>query len=115
MLATMNPSHRDVPLREHSHLNLHQDNHENLGDNMGLEDRLCPGCKKSAVSEQGGLVVAFGYVCSFQRRISCACTSFYIRPFCIHFHRTHSLYDGRSPANPSFMSIASNAPNVATK
>ncbi|KAF8070211.1 signal transducer [Lyophyllum atratum] len=25
-----------------------------------MEDRLCPGCRKPAVSEQGGLVVAFG-------------------------------------------------------
>ncbi|KAJ7925217.1 signal transducer [Mycena leptocephala] len=25
-----------------------------------LDDRLCPGCKRSAVTEQGGLVVAFG-------------------------------------------------------
>ncbi|RDB16810.1 putative Rho-type GTPase-activating protein 3 [Hypsizygus marmoreus] len=31
-----------------------------MADNPALEDRLCPGCKKSAVSEQGGLVVAFG-------------------------------------------------------
>ncbi|KAJ3885577.1 hypothetical protein GG344DRAFT_59006 [Lentinula edodes] len=27
-----------------------------------LEERLCPGCKLSVVSEEGGLVVAFGYV-----------------------------------------------------
>ena len=26
-----------------------------------LEERLCPGCKLSVVSEEGGLVVAFGY------------------------------------------------------
>jgi hypothetical protein len=25
-----------------------------------MEDRLCPGCKQSAVNENGGLVVAFG-------------------------------------------------------
>jgi hypothetical protein len=25
-----------------------------------MEDRLCPGCKMSAVNENGGLVVAFG-------------------------------------------------------
>ncbi|KAJ7188362.1 hypothetical protein C8R46DRAFT_1054562 [Mycena filopes] len=28
--------------------------------NIDLDDRLCPGCKRSAVTEQGGLVVAFG-------------------------------------------------------
>ncbi|KAJ7703285.1 hypothetical protein B0H17DRAFT_1194482 [Mycena rosella] len=27
---------------------------------IDLDDRLCPGCKRSAVTEQGGLVVAFG-------------------------------------------------------
>ncbi|KAJ7680241.1 hypothetical protein DFH06DRAFT_408284 [Mycena polygramma] len=27
---------------------------------VDLDDRLCPGCKRSAVTEQGGLVVAFG-------------------------------------------------------
>ena len=59
MLATMNISQ---PLREQSHVDLHQDSRDFTGDNVGLEDRLCPGCKKSAVSEHGGLVVAFGYV-----------------------------------------------------
>lgn len=29
---------------------------------LALEDRICPGCKLSAVSENGGLVVAFGLV-----------------------------------------------------
>ena len=48
---------KDVPLREQSHLTL-QNSHP---DHVALEDRLCPGCKKSAVNEQGGLVVAFGY------------------------------------------------------
>lgn len=33
---------------------------DSLGDNVALDDRLCPGCKKSAVTEHGGLVVAFG-------------------------------------------------------
>jgi len=47
---------KDVPLREQSHLTL-QNSHP---DQVPLEDRLCPGCKKSAVNEQGGLVVAFG-------------------------------------------------------
>lgn len=47
---------KDVPLREQSHLTL-QKSHSNQ---LTLEDRLCPGCKKSAVNEQGGLVVAFG-------------------------------------------------------
>lgn len=64
MLATMNPSHHDLPLREHSNANVPHDSREAVGESMGLDDRLCPGCKKSAVSEQGGLVVAFGYVLS---------------------------------------------------
>ena len=46
---------QDIPLREHSHLDLQQ-----APDSGTLEDRLCPGCKRSAVNEQGGLVVAFG-------------------------------------------------------
>ncbi|KAG6813638.1 hypothetical protein H0H92_008874 [Tricholoma furcatifolium] len=29
-------------------------------ESTAMEDRMCPGCKKPAVSEQGGLVVAFG-------------------------------------------------------
>lgn len=52
MLATLP---QDIPLREHSHLDLQHTSHPN-----NLDDRLCPGCKKSAVNEQGGLVVAFG-------------------------------------------------------
>jgi hypothetical protein len=61
MLATMAASQHDhVPLREHSHLDLYRNSHDRHGDSLGLEDRLCPGCKKSAVNEQGGLVVAFG-------------------------------------------------------
>ena len=51
MLATLP---QDVPLREHSHLDLQRPN------TLALDDRVCPGCKKSAVNEQGGLVVAFG-------------------------------------------------------
>ncbi|PPR07370.1 hypothetical protein CVT26_013686 [Gymnopilus dilepis] len=47
MLAT------DIPLREHSHLDI-------PAASPPLEDRLCPGCKTSVVNEQGGLVVAFG-------------------------------------------------------
>ncbi|KAJ7733752.1 RhoGAP-domain-containing protein [Mycena maculata] len=35
-------------------MNSHVDN------TVDLDDRLCPGCKRSAVTEQGGLVVAFG-------------------------------------------------------
>ncbi|KAF9049694.1 hypothetical protein BJ165DRAFT_1525038 [Panaeolus papilionaceus] len=52
MLAT------DVPLREHSHLDIQQ--RSAIQDPVVLDDRLCPGCKRSAVNEQGGLVVAFG-------------------------------------------------------
>jgi hypothetical protein len=61
MLATMSSSQHDIPLREHSHLNLQHDSHESQAD-FAMEDRLCPGCTQSAVSEHGGLVVAFGYV-----------------------------------------------------
>ena len=35
--------------------------HEPL-DSFGLEDGVCPTCKLSVVSDQGGLVVAFGSV-----------------------------------------------------
>jgi Rho-type GTPase-activating protein 1/2 len=45
---------QDIPLREHSHLDIQHTN------TLALDDRVCPGCKKSAVNEQGGLVVAFG-------------------------------------------------------
>ncbi|KAF8161043.1 hypothetical protein B0H34DRAFT_699173 [Crassisporium funariophilum] len=57
MLATIP---QDIPLREHSHLDLQPNNRDSHGDTIQLEDRLCPGCKRSAVNEQGGLVVAFG-------------------------------------------------------
>ncbi|KAF5385915.1 hypothetical protein D9615_002478 [Tricholomella constricta] len=53
----MSPSQRDVPQRE---LDLHQTNRDQSTEGPTLEDRLCPGCKNPAVSEQGGLVVAFG-------------------------------------------------------
>ena len=54
MLATLP---QDIPLREHSHLDLQHNSHPNT---LALDDRVCPGCKQSAVNEQGGLVVAFG-------------------------------------------------------
>ncbi|TFL02525.1 hypothetical protein BDV98DRAFT_528221 [Pterulicium gracile] len=50
-------SRSQVPLREHSHLDLHGADSQS---SVGMEDTLCPGCKKSAVNENGGLVVAFG-------------------------------------------------------
>ncbi|PPQ70696.1 hypothetical protein CVT24_000178 [Panaeolus cyanescens] len=53
MLAT------NIPLREHSHLDIQQRSAA-VQDPVVLDDRLCPGCKRSAVNEQGGLVVAFG-------------------------------------------------------
>lgn len=62
MLAEMPSAPHDVPLREHSHLDLHQDGREIIDSNQGIEDRVCPGCKTPAVKENGGLVVAFGYV-----------------------------------------------------
>lgn len=46
MLATMSqPNH---------------DSHEQLVNVAEMDEKICPGCKLSAVSEQGGLVVAFG-------------------------------------------------------
>lgn len=54
-------SSSNVRLREQSHLDLQNGVLDTNADTFGLEDRLCPGCKKSAVNnEQGGLVVAFG-------------------------------------------------------
>ncbi|EEB99387.1 hypothetical protein MPER_00946, partial [Moniliophthora perniciosa FA553] len=50
MLATMQPQHE---LRDMSQ--------QQMADTLPLvEDRICPGCKLSAVTEEGGLVVAFG-------------------------------------------------------
>ncbi|KAG6375545.1 hypothetical protein JVT61DRAFT_3106 [Boletus reticuloceps] len=36
--------------------------HQTAAPLVDIENRICPGCKKSAVSESGGLVVAFGSV-----------------------------------------------------
>ncbi|PPQ68189.1 hypothetical protein CVT25_015021 [Psilocybe cyanescens] len=58
MLATVPQD--SIPLREHSHLDFHSSPNGPNSDPLALEDRLCPGCKKSVVNEQGGLVVAFG-------------------------------------------------------
>lgn len=82
---------QDVPLREHSHLDLHSQQ-----DSVLLDDRLCPGCKKSAVNEQGGLVVAFGYV-PLPPPPLFILTSFH------------------PPANLSFMLTASSVQSVAIK
>ncbi|KAF8993695.1 hypothetical protein BDQ17DRAFT_125529 [Cyathus striatus] len=60
MLATMAHTTQDLPSRERSHLDIHPNNPSAQAPNLALEDRLCPGCKKSAVNEAGGLVVAFG-------------------------------------------------------
>ncbi|KAF8894145.1 hypothetical protein BD779DRAFT_1669623 [Infundibulicybe gibba] len=60
MLAAMNSPQNNIPLREHSHLDIQHDSRDTFTDNIAIDERLCPGCKKSAVSEQGGLVVAFG-------------------------------------------------------
>ena len=49
-----------LPLREQSHLDLHNHAGTDPSDPVNLDERLCPGCKLSAVNEQGGLVVAFG-------------------------------------------------------
>ncbi|GLB37138.1 putative protein kinase C conserved region 1 (C1) domains (Cysteine-rich domains) [Lyophyllum shimeji] len=56
----MSPSQRDFPQPGHSHIGSQQDGRDSFSEGGTLEDRLCPGCKKPAVSEQGGLVVAFG-------------------------------------------------------
>jgi len=91
----MLPPNRDLPLRDHSHLDIHNDIRDSRSDHVALDDRLCPGCKKSAVTEHGGLVVAFGYV---PRRTS-----------------TPTILISHLTANPFFMSIASNARSVAIK
>ncbi|KAJ3571769.1 hypothetical protein NP233_g3538 [Leucocoprinus birnbaumii] len=59
MLASMNSTPVTIPVHEQAHFDVSQPN-GNGQEALDLEDRLCPGCKKSAVSEQGGLVVAFG-------------------------------------------------------
>ncbi|KAJ7594830.1 hypothetical protein C8J56DRAFT_927746 [Mycena floridula] len=59
MLATMSESSNQHPFSQ-SHRDMPQDQQHNMVDGAGMEDRLCPGCKKSAVTEEGGLVVAFG-------------------------------------------------------
>lgn len=93
MLGTMSHQH---------HSSSSYDTHESLLDayshsdpDEGVEDRLCPGCKLSAVNENGGLVVAFGYVPSL---ISLVPYDLIVRQ-----------------ANLSSMSIVSNVPNVGTK
>ncbi|KAH9485348.1 N-chimaerin [Psilocybe cubensis] len=92
MLAT-----GSLPLREHSHLDFHTNSGPPHSDQLALEDRLCPGCKKSVVNEQGGLVVAFGSVAS---------SSYLVCP-----RLDPSL---PFPGNPSSMSTALNVPNVET-
>ena len=57
------PNGHQLPLREQSHLDLHAGTDPT--DPANLDERLCPGCKLSAVNEQGGLVVAFGYAPPF--------------------------------------------------
>jgi hypothetical protein len=54
----MTSSQHDISLREHEHLDAQHESQEDFS----MDDRLCPGCSKSAVNEHGGLVVAFGYV-----------------------------------------------------
>ncbi|KAH7888929.1 RhoGAP-domain-containing protein [Phlebopus sp. FC_14] len=50
MLAAPLPTNHHIPMAEQLTLN----------PLTAIENRLCPGCKKSAVNEGGGLVVAFG-------------------------------------------------------
>ncbi|TFK75276.1 RhoGAP-domain-containing protein [Pluteus cervinus] len=49
----MDPSAHSVALPVQVH-------HNDPSESMSLDDRICPGCRLSLVSEQGGLVVAFG-------------------------------------------------------
>ncbi|PFH46386.1 hypothetical protein AMATHDRAFT_7881 [Amanita thiersii Skay4041] len=46
---------------QQSQLTLQQNNTNNIGDALKPKDTLCPGCYTSAIREEGGLVVAFGY------------------------------------------------------
>ncbi|EKM80911.1 hypothetical protein AGABI1DRAFT_119462 [Agaricus bisporus var. burnettii JB137-S8] len=55
MLASMASPTLAAPLHEQSHVEV-----PHITRDLGLDERICPGCKKSAVSEEGGLVVAFG-------------------------------------------------------
>lgn len=55
MLATMNISQSTASIHQNGHLDLQRDHDEHIDF-----DKICPGCKLSAVSDDGGLVVAFG-------------------------------------------------------
>jgi len=59
MFASMTSTPVTIPVHEQSISDIQQSS-RSFQDVIDLEDKLCPGCKKSAVSEQGGLVVAFG-------------------------------------------------------
>ena len=59
MLSHMPNAHHDISSGDRSYAS---DNYPSVDQTLGIEDRLCPGCKSSVVSENGGLVVAFGYV-----------------------------------------------------
>ena len=56
MLATIPSQLHGGPSQYHST----HDTYDYTEPEAVMEDRLCPGCKKSAVNENGGLVVAFG-------------------------------------------------------
>ena len=58
---------QSVPLRERSHFDIQKDSKNVLGSSFTSDDALCPGCGTSAIREEGGLVVAFGYVFRIQR------------------------------------------------
>ncbi len=60
MLATMNISQSTASIHQNGHLDIQRDHGEHIDF-----DKICPGCKLSAVSDDGGLVVAFGYVSTF--------------------------------------------------
>lgn len=76
MLATMNPPQDAHYPAHNSHRDSRPDYQAQLADSSGLEDRLCPGCKLSAVSEHGGLVVAFGCVLTSYRIAMAICRVF---------------------------------------
>jgi hypothetical protein len=61
MLASMVSPTLAAPVHEQTSVDVEHAARD-LSPPLGLDDRICPGCKKSAVSEQGGLVVAFGSV-----------------------------------------------------
>lgn len=59
MLATIPSQHPGGSSRFSTEVAAH-DTFDYAEAEVTMEDRLCPGCRKSVVNENGGLVVAFG-------------------------------------------------------